>query len=440
MSGSFRFAGRVAYLAVLSMLAGCAGGGVGSSLGLTTLSQTRDLKHSETRRGRPTAQAAAAATAFVDSVGVNVHNGFYGTPYGDEPTRVAKLVAELGVHHLRDGTYPGQNNLCTLSQTYAAAGVYFDYIVSPAETDTQLNSWQSCTAPSAEAYEGYNEYDLSGDPNWVTDLQAAQQQIYSFGSGLGLPVIGPSLTSEADYGAVGSVPANNGNMHDYFAGRNPGTSGWGGQDQFGVYGSLAYNIAVAQQTTGQAPMWSTETGYGDQPGIAYSVPAVTKMHYELRTLFDQWNAGVPRTYLYELVDQGGGDFGSYGLVDAKTRPKPAFHVLAALLKHLSVADSAPASLSYTLTAASSVEYTLLATHHGSFVLAVWDEVPEWDPVTDQPITVYPQPVTLTFAETPRKISVTTFAATGRPSVQEMSPQSSVSLDVDGGVSLVDITM
>jgi hypothetical protein len=41
---------------------------------------------------------------------------------------------------------------------------------------------------------------------------------------------------------------------------------------------------------------------------------------------------------------------------------------------------------------------------------------------------------------PRKLSVTTFTATGRPSVQEMSPQSSVSLDVDGGVSLVDITM
>jgi hypothetical protein len=122
------------------------------------------------------AQAATAASAFVDSVGVNVHNGYYGTPYGDEPARIAKLVAQLGVHHLRDETIPVRTTFAPGSQAYAAAGVYFDYIVSPAETDTQLNSWQSCTAPAAEAYEGYNEYDLSGDPNWVTDLQAAQQQ------------------------------------------------------------------------------------------------------------------------------------------------------------------------------------------------------------------------------------------------------------------------
>jgi hypothetical protein len=429
----------MAYFPVLAILAGCSVGGARPSLDVTTLSQTSELKHPAARRVRPMAQAATAASAFVDSVGVNVHNGYYGTPYGDQPARIAKLVAQLGVHHLRDENYPGQSNICSLDQAYAAAGVYFDYIVSPAETDTQLSSWQSCSAPAAEAYEGYNEYDLSGDPNWVTVLQAAQQQVYAFGSGLGLPVVGPSLTTEGAYGAVGPVPANTGNMHDYFSGHNPGSPGWGGQDQFGVYGSLAYFIAIAQQTTGQAPMWSTETGYGDAAGSLWSVPAQTKIHYELRTLFDQWNAGVPRTYLYELVDEGGGDFGSYGLVDAKLKPKPVFRALSSLLKHLSVEDSTPASLSYALNAASSVEYTLLATRPGSFVLALWDEVPEWDPLTNQPITVYPQPVTLTFAQAPRKLSVTTFTAKGQASVQQMAPQSSVSLDVDGGVSLVDIT-
>jgi hypothetical protein len=376
----------------------------------------------------------------VDSVGVNVHNGYYGTPYGDKPARITALVAQLGVHHLRDGTYPGQTNLCTLDQAYAASGVYFDYIVSPAETDSQLSSWQSCTAPAAQTYEGYNEYDLSGDPNWVTVLQAAQQQIYAFGSGLGLPVVGPSLTTEAAYGEVGSVPANTGNMHDYLSGHNPGSPGWGGTDQFGVYGSLAYFIAIARQTTGQAPMWSTETGYGDAPGSLWYVPVQTKVHYELRTLFDQWNLGVPRTYLYELVDQGGGDFGSYGLVDAGTQPKPIFHALAALLARLSVKNSGPASLDYGLTAGSTVDSTLLTTRPLSFVLAVWDEVPEWDPTTNQPITVYPVPVTLTFPTAPRSMSVTTFTLTGKPVTSAIAPSTSVSFDVDGGVSLIDITL
>ena len=424
------------------LVTGCAGGSSSFPSASTSASTSQTNAAAAASLGHHgfTSQAASAASAFVDSVGVNVHNGFYGTPYGDKPARITSLVAALGVHHLRDGTYPGQTNLCTLNQAYAASGVYFDYIVSPAETDAQLSSWQSCTAPAAHTYEGYNEYDQSGDPNWVTVLQAAQQQIYAFGSGLGLPVVGPSLTSEADYGAVGSVPANTGNMHDYFAGRNPGTSGWGGTDQFGTYGSLAYNIAVAQQTTGQAPMWSTETGYGDLPGTPYYVPAVTKMHYELRTLFDQWNAGVPRTYLYELVDQGGGDFGSYGLVDAATQPKPIFQALAALLARLSVKNSAPASLDYTLSAGSTVDSTLLATRSKSFVLAVWDEVAEWNPVTNQPITVYPVPVTLTFPTAPRSMSATTFALNGKPVTTAIVPSTSVSLDVDGGVSLIDITL
>ena len=429
-------------LSLVLLVAGCSSGGNSfpSASTSASTSQSNAAAALSLPRHAFTSQAASAASAFVDSVGVNVHNGYYGTPYGDKPARITALVAQLGVHHLRDGTYPGQTNLCTLDQAYAASGVYFDYIVSPAETDSQLSSWQSCTAPAAQTYEGYNEYDLSGDPNWVTVLQAAQQQIYAFGSGLGLPVVGPSLTTEAAYGEVGSVPANTGNMHDYLSGHNPGSPGWGGTDQFGVYGSLAYFIAIARQTTGQAPMWSTETGYGDAPGSLWYVPVQTKVHYELRTLFDQWNLGVPRTYLYELVDQGGGDFGSYGLVDAGTQPKPIFHALAALLARLSVKNSAPASLDYALTAGSTVDSTLLATRPGSFVLALWEEVPEWDPTTSQAIAVSPVPVNLAFPAAPRSMSVTTFALTGKPVTSAITPSTSVSLQVDGGVSLIDITL
>jgi len=165
---------------------------------------------------------------------------------------------------------------------------------------------------------------------------------------------------------------------------------------------------------------------------------VTKMHYELRTLFCQFNAGVPRTYLYELVDEGGGSFGSFGLVDAKTAPKPVFHALAALLRRLSVKRSAPASLEYSLTAGPSVEHTLLALGGGRFALAVWQGVPEWNPNTDQPIAVSPQPVSLAFPVAPHRLSVTTFAPSGEPVTQTMTPQNSVTLYVDGGVSLVDI--
>jgi hypothetical protein len=408
--------------------AACSGtGSAGSRLGAAPLGH----------RARP-AEAASSSQAFVDSIGVNVHFGDANDPYGQQPQRIAALIAKLGVHHLRDGTFPGEANLCALDQAYAANGVFFDFIVSPGEADSQLSQWQACSQPAADAYEGYNEYDLSGDPNWVADLQAAQQQIWSFARGVPALVTGPALTTESAYGEVGPVPANEGNMHDYFAGRNPGTPGWGGTDGFGTYGSMAYDIAIAQQTTGGAPMWATETGYGDQPGTPYYVPPATKMRYTLRTMLLHWNAGVARTYVYELLDEGGGSFGSYGLVDAATQPKPAFYAVSALLAHLASKNATSADLNYQLEAGSSIDHTLLAKSAAHFVLAVWQEVPEWDPNTDQPLPVYPQPVSVSFPNAPRKLSITTFSDAGLPATQRVPPQTTLNLNVDGGVTLVDI--
>jgi hypothetical protein len=425
---------RLTALLTLPLLANaCAGAGERSSPALPAASASR----AKAIRARP-AEVGGSAASFVDSVGVNVHFGDANTPYGENPARIATLIAKLGVHHLRDGTFPGQSNLCSLDRAYAAQGVTFDFIVSPNETDAQLASWQACSSPAADAYEGYNEYDLSGDPNWVADLQAAQQQIYDYAHGIDLIAAGPALTSESAYGEVGPVPADVGNMHDYFAGRNPGTPGWGESDGFGTYGSMAYDIAIAQQTTGSAPMWATETGYGDQPGTQSYVPAVTKMHYTLRTLLLHWNAGVARTYVYELIDEGGGSFGSYGLTNAKTVPKPAFNAVAALLAHLAGGGTGTASLDYTLDAGSSIDHALFALNSNHFVLALWQEVPEWDPNTNQPITVYPQPVSLIFPSAPQQIDATTFRSNGKPLTQPLVAQTTVNLNVDGGVTLVDI--
>jgi len=438
MSVPSRLAVGLFSLSIVLLVAAC--GGSGNSLpGSGSDSQVG----SPNVAPQPTAiasESAAAVSAFVDSVGVNVHNGYGSTPYGEDPARISALVKHLGVHHLRDGTYPDQTALCTLDQQYAAAGVHFDFIVSPAESNAQLSAWQSCSAPAAQTYEPYNEYDQSGDPNWVSVLQAADRQVYAFSHGLGLTMPGPALTSEASYAAVGPVTADAGNMHDYFGGYNPGNPGYGSTDKFGTYGSLAYNVAVAQQTTGTAPMWSTETGYGDAPGTQAYVPAVTKMHYEMRTLLDHWNAGVARTYLYELVDEGGGSFGSYGLVNAKTTPKPVFVAIAALLRNLSTKESVPGTLHYTLTVGTAVEHTLLEKRTGSFVLAVWEETSEWNTNTHQPIAVTPQPVTLTFPKAPHSISLTTFADSGTPATQVLKTGTSVSLSVDGGVSLVNISL
>jgi hypothetical protein len=369
---------------------------------------------------------------------VNVHLGNISTLYGRKPELISKLLTELGVHHLRDSTYPDQDDRCAQDAHYGARGIYFDYIVTPGETDAQLQAWQSCSAPSADAYENYNEYDESHDPNWIAVLQAAQQQIDAFVPGTGAISLGPALTSEADYGAVGPLVAGGGNMHDYFAGRNPGTAGWGATDGFGTYGSLAYNIAIAQQTTGSAPMWATETGYGDAPGSQYALPPAIKMHYTLRTLLEHWNAGVARTYFYELVDEDQGDFGSYGLANDRGEPKPAFTALAALLAHLDGRGSQPARLDLTIDALSSVHHALFAKGDGTFVLALWQEVQEWNPLLERAMRVVPLPATISLDSRPHALTRTIFGPDGVPASHSLRTSAHFSLSIDGGVTLLDI--
>jgi hypothetical protein len=389
-------------------------------------------------RGAASTQVAGSVAAFVDTAGVNVHLGNTQSEYFRNPQRIEKLLTELGAHHLRDGTYPDQPDRCAQDAHYGARGIYFDYIVTPAETDAQLQAWQNCSAPSADAYENYNEYDEAHDPNWIAVLQAAQLQIDDFVPSTGAISLGPALTSEADYGAVGPLVAGGGNMHDYFAGRNPGTPGWGSTDAFGTYGSLAYNIAIAQQTTGSAPMWATETGYGDAPGSQYALPPAIKMHYTLRTLFEHWNAGVARTYFYELVDEDQGPFGSYGLANDQAEPKPAFTALAALLAHLAGRGSQSARLDIRLQALSAVHHTLLAKGDGTFVLALWQEVQEWNPLQQRAMRVVPLPVTIWLDSRPHGLTRTIFGPDGVPASHSLPTSAHFSLSIDGGVTLVDI--
>ena len=62
--------------------------------------------------GSPLARALAAdpdparpADAFVDFVGVNTHLGYYDTAYGDYEHILKPRLLELGVRHIRDGTF-----------------------------------------------------------------------------------------------------------------------------------------------------------------------------------------------------------------------------------------------------------------------------------------------------------------------------------------------
>lgn len=386
------------------------------------------------------------ADAFVNTAGVNIHLSFYGTLYGDNFPIIASLLQGLGVRHVRDGVVLGQSNLCTEFQQLASYGIHVDGITTPGMSASTLAQWASCVGAGLEAFEGPNEYDLSGDPNWVSTLVAAQKNLYPAAKSVSpsVTVFGPALTSSSAYAAVGDLSSveDYGNMHDYMAGRNPGNGGWGGTDQFGTYGSMTWNIGVAKQASASRTILSTESGYSDVTGVTSAVPPATKARYAMRTLLEHWLNGVPRTYFYELASVTGGSFTGFGLTDSSGNPKPAYVALQNLLKHLSDPGSrfTTTPLYYAVGASSPVHHVLLQKRNGTYQLILYVEAQEWDPVTQTAIAVTPQPVTLSFMKNPTSLTLTTFTDNGTTQTTSLAVSGGqATLTATNQVQIVDIT-
>ena len=152
-----------------------------------------------------------SAEAFRDSVGVSTHIVYYSTPYGNWPLLVDRLQ-ELGIRHLRDGTYanPGPqwrswNERYYQAVEYAADhGLRFNFgLGNPGYQAGTLDQLIDVVAGrlrrAAEAVEGPNEFDkYVGGRRWRIKLAAYSRELYRKSrhpSLRGLPVVGPSLAA-----------------------------------------------------------------------------------------------------------------------------------------------------------------------------------------------------------------------------------------------------
>jgi hypothetical protein len=346
----------------------------------------------------------AAADQFVDSVGVNVHLHYDNTLYRDQFELVKSRLLELGVRHVRDGLidtewqgyYDRHNEL-------GDAGIKGTFITSFGQSLALLSSYPSRVAHSFEAYEAPNEPDKSGDPQWVLKLRQAVfrlaelRDIASVGH---YPILGPSLTQQASYAMVGDLSAffDEANIHNYLAGRHPGTGGWGDDG----YGSIDWNLRLMRRYSGGKPITTTEIGYQDGPGIVDSVPQEVVGRYLPRLLIEQYRMGVHRTFLYELCDFP--NSGNYGLLHADGAPKPAFTAVRSLLTLLAdpgpVVDPRP--LDYQVDGDSSVRHFAFQKRDGTYFIALWVEEPSYDPPRQQGAVVSGRDVTLRL---PREMQV-----------------------------------
>lgn len=164
------------------------------------------------------------------------------------------------------------------------------------------------------------------------------------------------------------------------------------------YGALAWSMCYARATSGAKPIVVTETGYGTNGKVHGQVPYAVQAKYTGRTLLTMFNAGVQRTFIYEMIDM---DSGYWGLLFNTLAPKASYHEVSTLLR---LADEpAPAgelrAIELALSGSTAnVRRTLLQKADGTFLLALWIERSSFDVDANGPngagkvITVPPQAV------------------------------------------------
>ncbi len=355
------------------------------------------------------AQNADSADDFVNSVGINVHLNYLDTPYANFE-RVLEALQQLGVRHVRDGLidtvwqgyYDRHNQL-------GRAGIRGVFITSPAQSTELLLDYPRRMKASFEAYEAPNESDQSSDANWAATLTEfvtkLNQTVKSNPATSRFRIIGPSLTHQESFVKLrGICPFDYENLHNYFAGRNPGTAGWGADG----YGSISWNLSNARGACGDKPVITTETGYQTNLSVSPGIPEEVAAKYVPRIFLEQWLHGIQRTYLYELTDLPSGGAAAdrgYGLLRSDFSSKPTYLALRNLLSVLN--DPGPAysggAFSFTLTGdLSQVHQALFEKRNGSFFLALWVEASGYDVDREQALSV---PIHKVVLQTEGKVNV-----------------------------------
>jgi hypothetical protein len=408
---------------------------------------------------QPLSVKAQAADRFVDSIGVVIHLYYIDTVYNNFDDILKPRLMELGIRHVRDGAVTSGDFYKLYYQrckALAQQGIRFNMVIlnqaqgkrwNPSTDFAKLSTIYQACGQGIASFEGSNEPDIFGPSNgaseWIKPNQDGQRLLYTAVKGNAtlakLPVISPSVTSTEAAIALGNLSAfaDFGNIHNYYAGRNPETGGWGGPFQFSqvragqsgcreikpeqykpsdpnmaIYGTVPFNVLCnAKPMSGNKPVISTETGWDNavnrNPGKpSGSISEALSAVYVPRLLLHHWNQGIVRTYLYEFLDlkpdpAKTNPEHNFGLVRNNGTPKPAFYAVKNLIQVLKDPGSSfqPKSLNYRLEGnTANVQQALFQKRNGDFYLALWLGVPIWEPDQRKPISVPSQAVTIALGD------------------------------------------
>lgn len=392
---------------------------------------------------------AMRSADFAAMVGVNTHIG--SDPYKN-PAGIAAMLAYLGVRNVRQ-TSPEDDAAAAEIAALGRIGAKFDLIVNgggPVDLAAAMATVDRL-APYLNAVEGVNEAaiwpieygGLSGVDAVVAlqhDLYAAvkanpalaRASVYMFTLGDVDPGAFPSIgdrSADTDFANIHSYPPN------------------GMQPCFVIHAAIDGGRTDAPSK----PVVITETGFYTLPQNSGwgGVPEAVQASYLLGLLLDEAAAGVSRTYLYDLIDDGP-DPGQanredhFGLFRNDGTPKLAAtairNLLALLADRGAGAGIKPDGFSYAATGVP-YDYTgntlLFHKSGGTHVVAVWNEQQLWNPGTQTATPARHFPVSVNLHKAYGTVLVFDPTA-GTEAVQTLHNVSQVALDLTDHPLLVEV--
>jgi hypothetical protein len=354
------------------------------------------------------------------------------------------MLAYLGISNIRQ-TSPIDATSLSNMQAVGGLGAKIDLVVNGGGPVNLAGAMATVDqlAPYLNAVEGVNEANIYGieykglggvdaAAALQKDLYAAVKAdsalanvpVYMFTIGGADPSAFPSLGDLSAY-------TDYANIHSYPTG--------GMRPCFVIHAAIDGGRTDAPS----APIVITETGYYTLPQNAAwgGVPEAVQANYLLGLVLDEAAAGVSRTYLYDLIDDGADPQQAnredhWGLFYNDGTPKTsatAFHNMTAILADIGPNSRTfqPDSFAFTATGVP-YDYTgntmLLDKSDGTHVVAVWNEEQLWDPNTQTASAVQHFPVTVDLQKSYATVLIYD-PTVGTAAVQTLHNVSKVDLDL-----------
>lgn len=258
--------------------------------------------------------------------------------------------------------------------------------------DAVYDVFKTHLLPYSEAVEGTNEPDLTGNPDWAAIAVAHQrgivERLAATPGAENIAVYAPPSArpnNQAPFGNLNGL-ADYANAHAYSGGR---------------HGALGFDsfIPPAQKVLPNGAYVVTETGVHTategtykQPGVSEAVAA----RYTPKIVLEAIRRGVPRTYLFDLVDRfldpaKNRVEAHFGLLNVDGTPKPTYHAVKRLMAELRDPKGKPELTTAELalrprtTLPDDVRIVALRRADGSVTLAIWRERSLWDVSTGKAV-------------------------------------------------------